>query len=59
LKRVAWTFLILLGGVAMSGMVYQHIATKADERRFPPPGKLVDVGGHRLHLYGVGEHGRL
>jgi hypothetical protein len=39
------------------GIVYQYLATKADERRFPPLGKSVDVGGHRLHIYGVGEMG--
>ena len=25
-------------------------ATIVDERRFPPPGELIDVGGHRLHV---------
>src|SRR6187402_2695111 len=23
--------------------------------RFPPPGQLIDVGGHRLHLYATGQ----
>jgi pimeloyl-ACP methyl ester carboxylesterase len=27
----------------------------ADDRRFPPPGQLIDVGGHRLHIYCMGE----
>jgi pimeloyl-ACP methyl ester carboxylesterase len=26
-----------------------------DARRFPSPGPLVDVGGHRLHIYCMGE----
>ncbi len=26
-----------------------------DARRFPPPGKMVDVGGYSLHLYSTGE----
>jgi pimeloyl-ACP methyl ester carboxylesterase len=32
------------------GAVGQAWATRRDQRRFPPPGLLVDVGGHRLHL---------
>ncbi|MDA2913335.1 alpha/beta hydrolase, partial [Acidobacteriia bacterium AH_259_A11_L15] len=38
-----------------AGMLYQILATQADRRNFPPPGKLVDVGGHRLHIHCVGE----
>jgi pimeloyl-ACP methyl ester carboxylesterase len=38
-------------------MTYQVLATRADRRNFPPPGKLVDVGGHRLHLQCAGEGG--
>ncbi len=37
-------------GVPIVGAVYQAIATARDRRNFPPPGQLVDVGGHRLHL---------
>ena len=39
----------------LAGATYQFIATKIDERKYPPPGRLVDVGGYRLHLYCVGE----
>jgi hypothetical protein len=28
-----------------------------DARRDPPSGQLVDVGGHRLHVYWVGQGG--
>lgn len=41
---------VLLAAVASAGAVYQSVATRRDARRFPPPGRLVDVGGHRLHL---------
>jgi pimeloyl-ACP methyl ester carboxylesterase len=36
------------------GALYQTIAAWLDSYRFPPPGKLVDVGGYRLHLYESG-----
>ena len=46
--------LALVVALALSGATYQAIATAADARRFPPPGQLVDVGGHTLHLRVMG-----
>jgi pimeloyl-ACP methyl ester carboxylesterase len=40
----------VLAAVAAVGSAYQAVATRRDARRFPPPGRLVDAGGHRLHL---------
>lgn len=42
-------FLILIGAT------YQGVATALERRRFPHPGRLVDVGGHQLHLYCQGQ----
>jgi pimeloyl-ACP methyl ester carboxylesterase len=42
--------------VAMLGAVYQTAATRTDQRAYPPPGQLVDAGGHRLHINCAG-HG--
>lgn len=39
----------------IAGMIYQVVGAANDARRFPPPGQLVDVGGHKLHIYCVGE----
>lgn len=39
------------------GAVYQYVATQLDARRFPPPGRLVDVGGFRLHIHCTGADG--
>jgi pimeloyl-ACP methyl ester carboxylesterase len=41
--------------VTLAGMIFQAIGNTRDARRFPPPGQLVDVGGHRLHIYCMGE----
>ena len=41
-------------GLPIVGAIYQAIATARDRRNFPPPGKLIDVGGHRLHLHVTG-----
>ena len=45
------TFII---GLPIVGAIYQAIATARDKRNFPPPGQLIDVGGHRLHLHVTG-----
>jgi pimeloyl-ACP methyl ester carboxylesterase len=44
-------FLVL----AVAGALYQLIATEVDQRRYPPPGELVDVGGYRLHAHCIGQ----
>ena len=40
------------GAAAVLGVLAaaQACAALRDERRLPPPGRLVDVGGHRMHL---------
>jgi pimeloyl-ACP methyl ester carboxylesterase len=45
------TFII---GLLILGAIYQAIATARDKRNFSPPGQLIDVGGHRLHLHVTG-----
>jgi len=39
----------------MASFTYQKIAEARDRRRYPPPGRLVDIGGRRLHLVTAGE----
>jgi pimeloyl-ACP methyl ester carboxylesterase len=39
------------------GATYQAVATEIDKRTFPPPGRLVDVNGHLMHISCVGEGG--
>lgn len=50
-KGLAAFIVILL----LTGAIYQFVATKIDERNYQPPGKLIDVGGYRLHLNCIGE----
>jgi pimeloyl-ACP methyl ester carboxylesterase len=37
------------------GYFYQQVTARRQSRRFAPPGSLIDVGGHRLHLICRGE----
>jgi pimeloyl-ACP methyl ester carboxylesterase len=39
----------------VASFTYQTIAEACDRRRFPPPGRLVDIGGRLLHLVEMGE----
>ena len=43
---------VALAGIA--SFAYQRIADARDRRRFPPPGRLVDIGARRLHLVTAG-----
>ncbi len=50
-------FAIVIGIAAVAvvtGIAYQTIGLRSDERGFPAPGRLIDVGGHNLHLYEIG-----
>ena len=41
--------------IAATGALYQSISVRREAARFPPPGRLVDVGGRRLHLLCIGQ----
>jgi pimeloyl-ACP methyl ester carboxylesterase len=45
---------LLLTGAA-AGAAYEAVAATLDAAANPPPGRMVDVGGHRLHISCVGE----
>lgn len=52
---------ILIGLLALAlllcvaGAWYQRVGAIRDARRFPPPGRLIDVGGTRLHIHIQGD----
>ena len=56
-----WTMriVVVLGAflvvAALSGATYQWLATRKELAATPPPGHLVDIGGHRLHLWCTGD----
>jgi pimeloyl-ACP methyl ester carboxylesterase len=41
--------------VPIAGALYQWAGSARDTRRFPAPGRLVDIGGSRLHIDVQGE----
>src|SRR5437660_2176721 len=48
--RVLHVLVILLVLLATAGLLYQGIASGVDASRYRAPGKLIDVGGYRLHI---------
>jgi pimeloyl-ACP methyl ester carboxylesterase len=38
----------------LAAATYQGLSDRRDLSAFPPPGRLIDVGGRRLHLYCIG-----
>lgn len=50
-------FLTGMLAVVMAGLgaVYETFSAKRDKRNNPPPGRMVDVNGHLLHLQAMGK----
>jgi pimeloyl-ACP methyl ester carboxylesterase len=46
---------VLIVVLAGAGLIYQTVATKIDEGKFPPPGQLVTVGDYSMHISCVGQ----
>jgi pimeloyl-ACP methyl ester carboxylesterase len=48
-------FLLVILLIPLVGLLYQALGSALDLRRYPPPGRLIDVGGHRLHMHTEGQ----
>jgi pimeloyl-ACP methyl ester carboxylesterase len=57
LRYALATELTLLIVVSVIGFSYEHRARRHEAALFHPPGRLVDIGGYRLHLYCTGTGG--
>jgi pimeloyl-ACP methyl ester carboxylesterase len=54
--RGALTAAAALTAAGLASSACQEAAAARDRRRFPPPGRLLDIGGRKLHLVAAG-HG--
>ena len=41
--------------LVLAGVTFQSVSNAVERRRVRHPGRLVDIGGHQLHLYCVGK----
>jgi pimeloyl-ACP methyl ester carboxylesterase len=55
LHRIARVLLALILLSAAAGFLYQNISEARDRRFNPPEGRLVDVGGRKMHIDCTGE----
>ena len=55
LRRLTFGLMTLLVLLGLLGVAWQTAASKAEQKNFPPPGQLVEVGGYDLHIYCIGE----
>lgn len=53
-RLVLVTLCIVVTVLILAGATYQGVATALERRRYPHPGRLVDVGGHQLHIRCIG-----
>ena len=54
-RRVLLTAGVVILFVILIGATYQGVATALERREFPHPGRMIDIGGHQLHLYCLGQ----
>lgn len=57
LHALIWIAGFLLVAAA-AGIIYEALGTRKDARVYPPPGRMIDLGTHRLHVLekGSGAH---
>ena len=55
-RSARWLLYSVLAALAIAsvGGGYQTVRESLEAKAYPPPGQLIDVGGHRLHLYCTG-----
>ena len=49
LHALIWVAAFLLLGAAL-GLLYETLGTRRDARAYPPPGRMIDLGTHHLHV---------
>jgi pimeloyl-ACP methyl ester carboxylesterase len=57
--KIFWIYQIGIAAVTIivAGLLYQSVSTLVEHYRYPPKGRLVSVGSHKLHIHSSGEGG--
>lgn len=53
-KNKRKTVIAVLIAVFICGFTFEWIGESIDEKRFKPPGKIVEINGHKMHIYAQG-----
>ena len=51
---VLWTAIVIVVVVA-AALIGERMCEARDRHRYPPPGRIVDIGGRRIHLHCQGD----
>ncbi len=57
LRLVVYVQVALVVAIPLGGWILQSAGEAADRQAYPAPGKMVDIGGRRIHVYCEGERG--
>ncbi|MFD1547734.1 alpha/beta fold hydrolase [Nonomuraea guangzhouensis] len=55
LRRALAAVTLTTAAAGIASAAYQTWGSQRDRRRYPPPGRMVDIGGRRIHLWEAGE----
>jgi pimeloyl-ACP methyl ester carboxylesterase len=54
-RRIAAGIVMIVVAIAGCGAIYQRVCESRDRRVYPMPGRLVDVGGYKMHIDCMGD----
>lgn len=46
-KRLLLAIILL---ILLTGVIYEHTSSKSLQAKYPAPGKIVDIGNHKMHI---------
>src|SRR5215472_3833071 len=55
LRFTLLSLIALLAVSTIGGATYEATASARDRLMYPPPGKLIDIGGRKLHINCIGQ----
>lgn len=55
-KRFFKIFGLVIIGLMLLGFVYEKVSEYIDSKTITPPGQMVEVNGHEMHIYCTGEN---
>ncbi len=47
----------ILAGLLVGGIIYQYVAKEAEKKKYKPLGRMIEVEGHKMHIFAQGEEG--
>lgn len=56
IKKILLAGLLIFAGLSIVGFIYEKIVEVIDAKTITPPGQIVMVDGHKMHIYCTGEN---